>query len=326
MDIIDCNNHVKSAIEFFGPSCAINSLIDRYNPIGDNSYKLCQLCIGKVPGGKCTNADPYAGFQGAFRCLLEVGDIAFLKHTTVEEMTSSDEFTGVSKEGFELLCRDGTRQPVHEFRSCNWGTVPTHAVVTTSAAHFDKRKKLQKFLEKAVELYSHDQNNLRYNSTTDRNFPWNRPDENRDRDRDRDFNRDQNRFNRFKRQYRDEAFNPNEDRYRPRQETQDYTPNPNRNTQFETRFRQQDSFNRYNPDDTRDNFFSNTGTSDDRNRFDDRDRPNVPDDNVTFYEKFDIFESVPRYGIHHNLIFQVRTVRSFRRKITLLFCRTPLAV
>jgi len=34
MDVIDCNNHVKSAIKYFGPSCAVNSLIDKYNPIG----------------------------------------------------------------------------------------------------------------------------------------------------------------------------------------------------------------------------------------------------------------------------------------------------
>lgn len=55
---------------------------------GDNSDKLCKLCIGKVPGGKCTNADPYAGFTGAFRCLLEAGEIAFLKHTSVLELTA----------------------------------------------------------------------------------------------------------------------------------------------------------------------------------------------------------------------------------------------
>ena len=30
MDIVDCNNHVKSAINFFGKSCAVNSLQDRY--------------------------------------------------------------------------------------------------------------------------------------------------------------------------------------------------------------------------------------------------------------------------------------------------------
>lgn len=54
--------------------------------------RLCALCVGKVPGGKCTHRDPYAGFEGAFRCLLEAGDIAFLKHTTVSEMINSKEF------------------------------------------------------------------------------------------------------------------------------------------------------------------------------------------------------------------------------------------
>lgn len=57
--------------------------------IGDNSDKLCQLCTGAIPGGKCTPSDPYAGFSGAFRCLVESGDIAFLRHTTVVEMTTN---------------------------------------------------------------------------------------------------------------------------------------------------------------------------------------------------------------------------------------------
>lgn len=34
MEVIDCNNHVKSTIKYFGPSCAVNSLIDKYNPLG----------------------------------------------------------------------------------------------------------------------------------------------------------------------------------------------------------------------------------------------------------------------------------------------------
>lgn len=86
MEIVDCNNHVKTATEFFGPSCAVNALIDANNPIGDNSDKLCQLCTGKIPGGRCTDADPYAGYDGAFKCLLDVGHVAFLKHATIEEL------------------------------------------------------------------------------------------------------------------------------------------------------------------------------------------------------------------------------------------------
>lgn len=92
MDIVDCNNHVKSATVFFGSSCAVNCLSDKYNPIGDNSDKLCQLCIGPVPGGRCTDNDPYAGYEGAFRCLLEAGEIAFLKHTTLQELIAGMEF------------------------------------------------------------------------------------------------------------------------------------------------------------------------------------------------------------------------------------------
>lgn len=39
LEIIDCNNHVKSAIKFFGPSCAVNSLSDEFNPAGRYLYK-----------------------------------------------------------------------------------------------------------------------------------------------------------------------------------------------------------------------------------------------------------------------------------------------
>lgn len=63
MDIVDCNNHVKSASEFFGPSCAVDSLSDIYNPLGDNSDHLCQLCASKVLGQRCTAHDPYSGYQ-----------------------------------------------------------------------------------------------------------------------------------------------------------------------------------------------------------------------------------------------------------------------
>lgn len=92
MEIIDCNNLVKNAINYFDKSCAVNSLLNRNNPIGDNSDKLCSLCASKIAGQKCTSNDPYAGYEGAFRCLVESGDIAFLKHMTVEEMIKSGEF------------------------------------------------------------------------------------------------------------------------------------------------------------------------------------------------------------------------------------------
>jgi hypothetical protein len=51
MDVIDCNNHVKSAIKYFGPSCAVNSLIDKYNPIGMYIWKHIYVFISS---SKCT--------------------------------------------------------------------------------------------------------------------------------------------------------------------------------------------------------------------------------------------------------------------------------
>lgn len=50
-------------------------------------FRLCELCTGRT-GTRCTLGDPYAGFTGALRCLLEAGDIAFLKHSTVPHVLS----------------------------------------------------------------------------------------------------------------------------------------------------------------------------------------------------------------------------------------------
>lgn len=56
--------------------------------LGDNSDRLCTICASKVSGQKCTWSDPYAGDEGAYRCLIESGDIAFLRHTAVLEMVN----------------------------------------------------------------------------------------------------------------------------------------------------------------------------------------------------------------------------------------------
>lgn len=59
-----------------------------------------------------------------------------------------------SPERFELLCRDGRRVPVSEYRQCSWALVPSDAVVTSSARNSLERKKYQKFLKKIIEMYS----------------------------------------------------------------------------------------------------------------------------------------------------------------------------
>lgn len=113
------------------------------------------MCVGKVPGGWCTSTDPYVGFEGAFKCLMEAGDIAFLKHTTVQEMVASKSYKGVSTDQFQLLCKNGQRMPVTEYLQCNWGMVPSNAIVTSSARTIEQRKQYQKFLQAAMKMYSH---------------------------------------------------------------------------------------------------------------------------------------------------------------------------
>lgn len=46
MEVVDCNNQVKTAANYFNNSCAVYSLIDKYNPIGDNSDKY--VCVENI--------------------------------------------------------------------------------------------------------------------------------------------------------------------------------------------------------------------------------------------------------------------------------------
>ncbi|UYV68315.1 MFI2 [Cordylochernes scorpioides] len=111
LEVSDCNNLVKSASHFFGNSCAPNSLIDKYNPFGDNPHQMCQICKGPKTN-LCSGSDPYAEYEGAFKCLLD------------EDLTEVDNYA-----------------------SCNWGFVPAHVVATTSAASTDRKLQYQRFLE-----------------------------------------------------------------------------------------------------------------------------------------------------------------------------------
>ncbi|XP_008579346.1 PREDICTED: serotransferrin-like, partial [Galeopterus variegatus] len=72
-------NHCQFG-EFFSQSCA---------PGSDKNSNLCELCMGSGPN-KCepNNKEGYYGYTGAFRCLVEKGDVAFVKHKTVEQNTN----------------------------------------------------------------------------------------------------------------------------------------------------------------------------------------------------------------------------------------------
>uniref|UniRef100_A0A8C2QX02 Transferrin-like domain-containing protein n=1 Tax=Capra hircus TaxID=9925 RepID=A0A8C2QX02_CAPHI len=114
--------------EFFSQSCA---------PGSDPESSLCALCRGSFkPAYMCApnSHEQYYGSSGALRCLVEKGDVAFVKHPTVLQNTDGKNPEAWAKnlkpEDFQLLCLDGSRKPVTEAQSCHLAVVPSHAVVS----------------------------------------------------------------------------------------------------------------------------------------------------------------------------------------------------
>uniref|UniRef100_A0A8D2JMX2 Transferrin-like domain-containing protein n=1 Tax=Sciurus vulgaris TaxID=55149 RepID=A0A8D2JMX2_SCIVU len=133
--------------EFFGSSCA---------PGSDPDSQLCALCSGDSnPAHMCApnSHEKYHGFSGALRCLVEKGDVAFVKHPTVLRNTDGKNTEPWAKDlkqkDFELLCPDGTRKPVTEPQSCHLATVPNHAVVSRK----DKADFVRRILFNQQELF-----------------------------------------------------------------------------------------------------------------------------------------------------------------------------
>uniref|UniRef100_A0A8C8SGR7 Lactotransferrin n=1 Tax=Pelusios castaneus TaxID=367368 RepID=A0A8C8SGR7_9SAUR len=113
----DKNSPVEHAVaQFFSASCVPGAPTAEPN--------LCRLCSG-AGSAKCSRTEAYSGYSGAFKCLKNGdGDVAFVKQTTVLENDPS------GKDQYELLCTDGTRKPVDDYKDCNWARVAAHAVVT----------------------------------------------------------------------------------------------------------------------------------------------------------------------------------------------------
>lgn len=134
----DCDS-AHSAAEHFDRGCApgiLSTLSSTQNASAWTIRNMCELCHGTGRSYCARDAsEPFYGDTGAFRCLVEGGgDVAFCKHTAIFANTGGGNretwARNLIKSDFELLCRDGSRAPVNEYKTCNLGTVPPDALVT----------------------------------------------------------------------------------------------------------------------------------------------------------------------------------------------------
>ncbi|XP_053565014.1 melanotransferrin [Bombina bombina] len=132
MSVMKCNIY-QAVSKFFSMSCV---------PGADstNFPSLCELCKGDENGSnkcKLNDKERYSDYSGAFRCLVEgAGDVAFVKHSTVNDNSDGKNkevwAQNVLSSDYQLLCQDGTRAEVNEWRQCHLARVPARAVMTRS--------------------------------------------------------------------------------------------------------------------------------------------------------------------------------------------------
>nr|CAK18223.1 transferrin [Boaedon fuliginosus] len=118
---------------FFSESCAPGACLES---------TLCKLYKGSGGEGglsekcKCkpNSNEVYYGYKGALRCLIEVGQVAFVKHTTITEVTEGENrpswASGVTSSDFVLLDLNGNRCPYNDYETCRLAQVCNHAVVS----------------------------------------------------------------------------------------------------------------------------------------------------------------------------------------------------
>lgn len=141
----DSCNSARSAAEHFDRSCApgiLSSVSNTQNVSTWTIRNMCELCHGSGRGYCARDAsEPFFGDTGSFRCLVEGGgQVAFCKHSALFENTGGSNrekwARNLIKNDFELLCRDGSRAPVNDYKTCNLGTVPPNAIVTRGDTPF----------------------------------------------------------------------------------------------------------------------------------------------------------------------------------------------
>lgn len=130
----------QSAASFFGEVCAArvinNGPMKSEDGLGERWEPMCSACEGD-----CTEQDAYYSYNGAMRCLMEGGDVAFTKHTSPEEYAldgkEPQEWSSLNKEDMRLVCPSrGGCKPIDEWSQCRIVGIPAHAVVMAGGSPY----------------------------------------------------------------------------------------------------------------------------------------------------------------------------------------------
>ncbi|XP_029900744.1 otolith matrix protein 1 [Myripristis murdjan] len=143
--------------DFFGYSCVPGVKDPEHDPRGNNPRNLCEACIGDDNDRHiCANnpRERHYGEAGALRCVAEnLGDVAFVKHTTVfENMDGKNQESwalDLELEDLKLLCPDGTEAFLHEHERCHLAAVPANAVVVRT----EDKCRVWKYLERLQNVF-----------------------------------------------------------------------------------------------------------------------------------------------------------------------------
>ena len=117
--------------------------------------QLCESCAG-LGDDKCS-MDPireeYYGYEGALKCLKwGDGDVAFIDGYSLDDIIANN---GYIKEDFVILCPDGKTVDytgTDSFKECNFGRVPSNALVTCNMHDGVWRWKVTKALLEALKV------------------------------------------------------------------------------------------------------------------------------------------------------------------------------
>eukprot|EP00249_Psilotum_nudum_P036964 c9142_g1_i1 orf=474-1886(-) len=118
---------------FFSATCAPSELEGR---------GICSSCGNN---GSCPIGSIYAGFSGAFRCLMDgTGDIAFLRSDTVQGLSADgsnkQDWSTKSVNEFMYLCPQEGCRPINDnLANCTFGSVPANLIMTRNSQPNSKR-------------------------------------------------------------------------------------------------------------------------------------------------------------------------------------------